>query len=336
MTARWARLGVAILGTAVATWLVLSLLLYGLFYRTLTDVYEKHGRNVMQVVCGRSVPDALVYTLAPGICRFANAEFDTGVTADADGFRNVEEHLGTGPVKVALLGDSHALGWGVEQGEKLSTLLARDPRLRVRDLAGPSYGTPRELLALRRFGGDADIVVLQYCENDRFENAEFLRDPKAFFAEAPKRAQAYWAEVERHRTGAERGQFLQTALQRGLAGLTVTWRMLRLPTRAKPQTPPRVIAEEARLFAGVLLHFKAELAGKTVLVFDSFPRGPRPGFAPAFRAALADAGLNHIAVMDLAGTLQPSDYFHLDDHMRPSGHAKVAARVLVELGKKVR
>lgn len=326
---RVVRAAGAALGTAAATWLVLSLLLYGLFYRTLTEVYEKLGRSVMQVECGRIVPDALIYTLAPGECRFANPEFDTRLHVDADGFRNVPEHLGSGPVKVALLGDSHAVGWGVEQAEKLSTLLARDSRLTVRDLAVPSYGTARELLALARFAGDADVVVLQHCDNDRYENAEFLRDPAAFVADAARRAAAYAADAERERKAGS--GLARTALRVGLALLTGTWRLLRLPTRAKAEPPPRAIAEEARLFAGVMSHFKAALASRTVIVFDSFPRGPRPGFASAFRAALAGVGLDRVVVMDLAGTLRPSDYFYLDDHMRPPGHAKVAARVLAEL-----
>ena len=35
--------------------------------------------------------------------------------------------------------------------------------------------------------------------------------------------------------------------------------------------------------------------------------------------------------IDLAGTIGPRDYFHIDDHMRPRGHAKVAQRVLEAL-----
>lgn len=336
MIGKLARMSGTIVGVAAVTWLALALILYLALYRTIGEIYQNVGRDVLQVSCGQVVPNELIYTLAPGVCQFANAEFDTRVLVDADGFRNAREHLGSGPIKVAVLGDSHAMGWGVEQGDKLSSLLARDARLTVRDLAMSSYGTARELLAMRRYAGAADVIIVQYCDNDRAENTEFLRDPAAFIANAPVRARQYEAETLAVQQAAERSRTLRTVLRSGLAGIAATWRLLWLPPRAGRETPQPVIEQEAKLFAGVLAHFKAELTDKTIIVFDSFPRSPRVGFAKAFDAALQAVGLNHVVVLDFAGTLAPSDYFHIDDHMRARGHAKVAARVqnvLAQSGK---
>jgi len=333
MLGRVARAGGAIAVVAAVTWIALAVVLYLLFYRTVTDVYQKIGRNVLQVDCGRVVPNELIYTLSPGECRFANPEFDTRVQVDGDGFRNVPEHLGSGPVKVVVLGDSHALGWGVQQEEKLSSRLARDPRFAVRDLAMSSYGTARELLALKRHEPDAGVVVLQYCDNDRAENAEFLSNPDAFVANGPERARQYAAQMVLHRQAADRHRSLRWVLQSGLVALSATWRILGLPPRGPSESPQHAIKQEAALFASVLAHFKTELAGKTLIVFDSYPRRPRSGFAPAFRAALEHAGMANVIVVDLAGTLVASDYFHIDEHLRASGHAKVAARILAELDR---
>ncbi len=331
MIYRLARRAGAILGMTAATWLALSLVLYLLLYRTLTDVYLNVARSVLQVECGRMVEGPLLYTLAPGECRFVNPEFDTRVSVDRDGFRNKPEHLGQGPIKAAVIGDSHAMGWGVAQGEKLSAQLARDPRLTVRDLSMSSYGTARELMALMTHAPDANVVVLQYCNNDRAENAEFLRDPAAFKANAGTRATAYAAEIGHLQAASARNSTARALLRHAMTGLAATWRLMLLPPRGPSEPPPASIAEEARLFAGVLAHFNTALAGKTLIVFESFPRSSRVGFAPAFRSALERAGLSQVQVMDIASVIGPRDFYHLDDHMRARGHAKVAARILAEL-----
>ncbi len=321
-----------LVASLAATWIGLALVLYVALYQTLGGIYRNQVRDVMQVICGRLVPDALVYTLRPGECRFANAEFDTRLVVDADGFRNDPQHRGSGPARIAVVGDSHAMGWGVAQGEKLSSLLARDHRFEVRDLAMSSYGTAREMIAFTRFAADADILVIQYCDNDRSENAAFLQSPSSFEAAATERARAYAQDVTKAERSAIANGGYRRFMARGLQTLLATWRMLHLPPRTGRETPAPVLAQEAELFARVLVHFRSSLAGKTVLVFDSYPRSPRIGFATSFRDALQRAGLPEVRVLDLSGTLRPTDYFHIDEHMRPSGHAAIATRLLAEIG----
>lgn len=322
-----------VLGIAAATWLVLALVLYLLMPRTLDKIYQGQVRNIVQYDCGRPLTDVLVYTLKPGECRFTNPEFDTRIVVDAEGFRNTPAHTGTGPLKVAVAGDSHAMGWGVEQHEKLASLLARDPRFTVRDLSMSSYGTPRELIAVLRHTRDANAIVLQYCDNDRAENAAFLANPDAFFSGAAARAESYWTNVRLQMESMANAPIRRQLLQQTFMALATTYDVLQLPPRHTTSTLPRILEEEARLFASVLAHFHSDLADKTIIVFESHPRRPRPTFAATFRKALADAGLAHVIVLDLAGTLDPRDYFHLDDHMRASGHAKIAARIITELDR---
>ena len=321
------------IAVGAGTWLALALITYALLYGTLFKIYSNTGREVVQAICGRIVPNELIYTLAPGECRFRNIEFDTIVSVDADGFRNAPQHLGQGPARVAVLGDSYAMGWGVAQDQKLSSQLARDPRLTVRDLSMSSYGTARELLALVRFMPDADVVVIQYCSNDPPENAEFLKDPQAFRAGAAERVKEYEAVLATYAersAGARRAQLVANAM---LGALAATWRLMLLPPRASSATPDRVMEQEARLFAGVLAHFKAALEGKTVIVFDAHARLVRERFPAAFRAALDAAGMGHVVVLDLSATIGMRDYFHLDEHLNARGHARIAAAVLAELDK---
>jgi hypothetical protein len=323
-------LGLIVL-VATATWLALALLVYLLLPRTIETIYQHQVRTIVQHDCGRPLRDVLLYTLTPGECRFANPEFDTRLVVDSDGFRNAPEHAGAGPVRIAVTGDSHALGWGVEQHETLAALLARDPRFTVRDLSMSSYGTPRELIAVQRHAPAADVVVLQYSDNDRAENTAFLADPVAFFSGAEARSEAYWTSLRLQMSANPPTSLRRTSLVPAFQALAATYDLLHLPPRQTSSVPPRILGEEARLFAAVLAHFRTDLTGKTVIVYESHPRRPRPAFAKTFQAALQAQGLDHIRVLDLTGTIGPHDYFHIDEHMRASGHAKIARRILTEL-----
>lgn len=326
------RLGV-VTAMAVATWLVLCLVLYLLVHRTLITVYQQQVRNVLQVECGRTVEGPLIYTLTPGACRFRNPEFDTRLVIDADGFRNDAAVQGKGPVRIAVVGDSHALGWGVEQSQTLASLLAKDPRFTLRSLAMSSYGTAREMMALERFAADADVVVLQYCDNDYSENMELLTRPAEFISGAAERAKRYEEQIAALRQARERSPLAHAVLQNAFGAVAATWRLMLLPPRSQPSPPVSTIEYEALAFAKVLRWAQPILAGKTVIVMENYPKQPRAQFAPVFAKRLAMEGLAHVSVLDLAGTLVPRDYFHIDEHMRASGHAKVAARVLAELDR---
>jgi hypothetical protein len=274
----------------------------------------------------------LIYTLAPGLCRFRNAEFNTVLDIDRDGFRTSPGSAVDGAAKVAVIGDSFAMGWGVGQDETFASLIGRDRRYKVRNLAMSSYGTARELLALQRFAPDAEIVILQYTTNDLRENVEFLKGPAAFVANAPARAVEYAELLETYRNRPQSRRLVQDVANTLVGHLAWSWRLLRLPPRrTSSPTPQRVMEGEASAFAAVLSAFRSLLEGKTVIVLDCLPRMERQNFAPTFRKALAAAGFPAIAVVDLAGVLRPRDHYHLDDHLRASGHAAIAARVLAEL-----
>jgi hypothetical protein len=322
----------AILGAGIATWLAIVLVCYAFLYKTVYAVYDTQAREVLQAKCGRIVQNELIYTLEPGACHFVNAEFDTVLSIDRDGFRNGPANQGDGPVKLAVIGDSYAMGWGVSQAETFASLIAGDRRFAVRNLAMSSYGTARELFALKRFAPDADIVVLQYSMNDWSENRTFAADPAKFSANAEARAAAYAKQLQTH--------LGRSALQSGvrevasfLVGhLAWSWRLLHLPPRRTTSpTPQRRMEEEAKSFVAVLSEFRSLLGGKTVIVLEALPRLERTNFAPTFRKALAAAGFRNMTVVDLVGELTPADYFHLDDHLRASGHAKIAARLLSAL-----
>ncbi len=124
------RFATLVVATSIA-WLGFALVCYGPLYETVYRIYTDIGREVVQIRCGRLVSNELVYTLAPGTCRFRNAEFDTELRIDDDGFRNAREHRGTGPLSVAVLGDSFAISRCHLTGPRASSSLSSASRRKL-------------------------------------------------------------------------------------------------------------------------------------------------------------------------------------------------------------
>lgn len=118
------------------------------------DFYNDRGyRKIwqMQKDCIRA-DDRLIYIPRLGSCHFTNAEFDTTLHFDHEGrVRNSmpKQHSEIG---IAVLGDSYAMGWGVNDRETFANVLQEELKRPVYNLAVSSYGTVRELLRLQQSG----------------------------------------------------------------------------------------------------------------------------------------------------------------------------------------
>ncbi len=114
--------------------------------------------------------DSLGWTLKPSSVQRFRRGFDTIVRSNRLGFRGPEvEEKPAGVIRYAVLGDSYAFGWGVEEEEtyaaQLDTLLNRRAaggvRYQVVNGALPGFGTYQRLAALERlapYGLDGVIV----------------------------------------------------------------------------------------------------------------------------------------------------------------------------------
>lgn len=133
-------------------------------------LYMKGARSIWQTREDCIDFDAeLIYKPREGTCTFNNAEFKTTQNFTAEGRFTGAKPTGTG---IAVIGDSHAMGWGVQDEETFSAELQKISRRPVYNLAVSSYGTVRELRRLERSGlmDRVDTVILQYCDNDLEEN----------------------------------------------------------------------------------------------------------------------------------------------------------------------
>ncbi|MFN0124559.1 MAG: SGNH/GDSL hydrolase family protein, partial [Blastocatellia bacterium] len=137
--------------------------------------YQSHYRNILQADPDCAEYDSeLFYRLRPGVrCGFGNPEFATRVNTNSAGLRDDETSL-TQP-EIICLGDSYTQGWGVEQNDAFPQQLEKLAGRRVLNAGMSSYGTARELKLFQRLDGSrSDWVVLQYSDNDQFENKAYV------------------------------------------------------------------------------------------------------------------------------------------------------------------
>ena len=106
-------------------------------------------------------------------CSFNNPEFNTKVSFDSNG--RFSKHPNSNTKGIVVLGDSFAMGWGVNDNETFSAILEQKINRPVYNLAVSGYGTQRELIRLKKSNilEKIDTIILQYCYNDVGENLNF-------------------------------------------------------------------------------------------------------------------------------------------------------------------
>lgn len=115
----------------------------------------------------------LLYKPKTGICNFTNAEFKTNLTF-SDNLRihdtsNIKENTEN---DIVVIGDSIAMGWGVNDNETFPFHLQNLLNTKVYNMGISSYGTVREIkkLKLSPYYKDVKTIIIQYHRNDMFEN----------------------------------------------------------------------------------------------------------------------------------------------------------------------
>lgn len=290
--------------------------------RLIQQVYRHFNRSLIQFDprCARYDP-GLAYTLKPGTCTFENIEFKNDYRVNRAGVRDEDARLDA--PEVIVLGDSHAMGWGVGQEEALPQVLARKIGRRVLNAAVSSYGTAREMSLLDRLDASRlRVLVVQYSDNDLPENRTFGENGNHL----PIMSEAQYQNIVRHYAS-------QRSYYPGKYVYRLFLKVFRLEepepdqTRMDPVTP----AEEAQLFVHVLTHAsRASLDHVQVVVFEVNEqiRPARPFIAALDAVRRRDANpafIRDLIALDVAPLLTADDFYRLDDHMNARGHEKVAA-----------
>ena len=225
-----------------------------------------------------------------------------------------------------------AMGWGVTSAEAFPKVLQRDLGVPVLNAAISSYGTARELALIERLKlNNFSALVIQYCDND-FDENEYLIDHGRLDIMTEAGYRALVAEHARD-TGYYPFKHARNLLSIALPAM---------PWSIPPPLPPPphdTNAVEARYFLDVLLRHPSLIEGKVVVVLELNPYNRNDGrFTGAVAKLLDDpryAVLRPIvSVVDVSRLLSDSDYYVLDGHMRPAGHAKVAMALEDELRRR--
>ncbi|MCK6451602.1 MAG: hypothetical protein L6R19_12215 [Alphaproteobacteria bacterium] len=293
------------------------------------NYYMRKDRRIVQYLADCAVWDPEVtYTLKPGArCVVANREHAVEYAANRAGLRDDDAALAD--PRIVVLGDSHAIGWGVAAGETFAKALGRDLGMVVLNAAMSSYGTARELALYQRLKLDGvKALVIQYCDNDYEENQRL----------AARGSLDITPEARYRRLVLEQARDTRYYPFKHVRNLFSIGR-LALPWRKLPAPPADSNVLEARAFLDVLLHYRELVAGTPIVVLElnEHNRNDRR-FVDAAALLLHEpryAALKPLlSLVDVAPLLAPADYYVLDDHMRPSGHAKVARAIAAELRRR--
>jgi hypothetical protein len=268
--------------------------------------------------CARWDPE-LSYTLRPGTCTYSNPGYNNEYRINGLGVRDDDESLKQ--PDVVVLGDSHAMGMGVEQHETYANQLERMLNLKVLNTGISSYGTARELGMLERVDRSrARFLLIQYCSNDFEENQEFIDSG----GKLPARSREWFdMMVETSESGRRYypGRFIDSSIM-------FAWD--RLQVRLAARGPNAERSDQAlKYFLDVIERHPVDLSGMKIIIFqmESFPDDAD---ASRLEQVLADYPKNRLSgaqAVDVKTMLGPEHYIPLDGHMNALGHRRVAERL---------
>ena len=309
--------------------------------RLLASYYTSHDRVVIQLLPECAHYDGeLGYTLRPGSCRFKNRGFDTRVDVNTAGLRDDEASLAS--PEVIVLGDSHAMGWGVEGAEAFAQQLEQVCGMKVLNAAISSYGTAREMRMLHRLDRRAvKWVIVQYSDNDARENREFKErknklapmsaENYAQLQERVARNNAYWP-------GKHVFRFIPYSSSRVLD-------RVKSSDSAEPDPGATGVTgatgqnNEATAFLHALKSAPDLPAAVRFIVFEINGNGRNDGvFGKALQTQIAgddDKPDWPVMVLDVASELGTDHFLPLDEHMSAQGHGAVSSQLAKAMGCQV-
>ena len=266
----------------------------------------------------------LLYTLRPGAFTFSNVEFSTPFIVNSLGVRDREQALAA--PEIVVVGDSYAMGWGVQQDEAFPKVIERRTGRRVLNAAVPSYGTVREMLMLDRIDmSRSTTLVVQYCSNDFGENDDFFRNGNRH---VPSSRDGWIAAGEQQQRDAAYRPFrtiydAAVWIKRGIEG--------RKRGGFEPGLQPPAVAAER--FLNVLTHAShPNLNRMRIIVTDM---DPDPAFIRAVdhqrRSDRYPAWVRNLQVIDLSAQLTADRFYVMDDHLTARGHAVIADALVAAL-----
>jgi hypothetical protein len=293
--------------------------------------YTANYRRIIQVESNCSEFDQqFFYRLRPNVkCNFSNIEFSTLIETNSLGLRDDEVSLSS--PDVICLGDSYAMGWGVQQHESFPQRLERLSGLKVLNAGMSSFGTVRELRKLQTLDtANCKWIVLQYCNNDVEETKPFVDNNFSLNTSSKGSYDSLVRRYEWNRVYYPGKTFLtvDNFLIRGIVK-----GMLKKDSMTQVGNVKVSMNESVRLFAETLANFNIPLENRRLIVlYVNTYDYPDERFTNGLQqllqsAAYKDKFENKIFLLNTSNLLNKSDQYELDDHYKASAHEKIAVAI---------
>ncbi len=292
------------------------------FTPALRQFYQDSERSVIEASLNCSVYDKqLGYVLRPGRCDFNNREFESIITINQEGLRGDDQSLEK--PKLIVIGDSQALGWGVQQYASFPAQLEISSGKRVLNAAISAYGTQRQLKMLDRLDRSAlDWLIVQYSSEAYPENLEYLNKPSERVGPSEddyRRAIMNNREASRYYLG----KYVFELLPKLWSGTDVA---------TKRQSETEALATSLSPVVNLLP------ARTNIVLLDVTPPAERNNeMLGQFEKLVSNdkrfQALNkRVVVLDLSARLDESMYYPLDQHLTPLGHRLIADELCKIIG----
>ena len=333
-----------------------------------TIYFEAPLRNIIQYdpQCFKA-SNELIYEPKPeSQCSQSNLEYEVTTSFGKDGDRtNDALKTNNKPINSILVGDSHAMGWGVSDEETINAELTRKgfPTL---NLAVSSYGTPRELHRLAQWAkenpaeySEVKNIVIQYCDNDYDENKEFPSGytPPPNASELAPNYNSPTPNPYHLDNGQSITQLIQNNPQIVPVIIRKSWtasfnrikKMLRDGFLSTPAAKPLIsaglinikVGSHSKLFWQSLSNYSKILTGKNLIVFTSNGHGHNNQETTLdLQQDLKKFQQDHPAIsiqllpLDSLEENKNEAYFAIDDHLTPLGHKLIANEIMSSLQNK--
>ena len=298
-------------------------------------IYSSFDINTIQYDpdCAKYDPD-LGYTLKPGKCVFSNHEFSTTYNTNSLGVRDTEEALNS--PQVVVVGDSYAMGWGVEQNETFAKIIEAKTGLSVLNASVSSYGTAREMMLLKKVNREKlKYLIIQYCNNDYEENLSFLKNGNRLVTMSREN----YAELVKQNLEIRKyypGKYVWCAakvISQNFRDLFKTGNNIK---REAPNNKPEQDAAQA--FIDVILHSGIDLNQVQLIVFTPEIGSFQINFINALKEKISlgpyPPFIKNMILLDNSKYLHGRVQFLFDGHYNPYGQRLLAEMIMGQMAPK--
>jgi len=260
------------------------------------------------------------YTLKPGEFEYSNMEFSTQYSVNSMGFRDDEKSLEY--PEVIFLGDSHTMGWGVEEKESWPYLMENKLGMLGLNTGIASYGTAREYLTFKKIKSDScKLLFLQYCPNDARENISFWENGNELKVSPDSKfnQEVVWNNLYRkyyplkyiHSVFYYFGEKIKMGRKTSVSYTPIGG------------VPPK----EVEAFFKFIKKIRTEYDGP-IYLFNIGMGVTKPGVTRQFQKWLLENPILNVHIFPASEYLEKEDYLPLDTHLTVEGNRKLAEGLL--------